>query len=79
MLLDGNMKRIALLAAVDICLRRMKNSPKRCARNLIELGTSAYPGKITDVERTVLYKKLLASFEDNDIGTARALFTSIFF
>lgn len=78
MLLDGNLKRVALLAAVDICLRRMKNSPKRCARNLIELGTSAYPGKITDTEKSLLYEKLIASFENNDTATARALFSSVF-
>lgn len=79
MLLDGKMKRVALLAAVDVCLRRMKNSPKRCARNLIELGLSAYPGKISVKQQSDLYQKLLTSFEHGDTQEAKGLFSSAFF
>lgn len=75
MLLDGKVKRVALLAAVDICLRNMHHSPKRCARNLIELGTSAFPDKLTVTERSELYHKLLRSFESEDLAAAKALFT----
>lgn len=78
MLLDGKIKRAALLTAVDICLRRMNHSPKRCARNLIELGTSAYPEKISKAEKGDLYCQLLYLFENGDIPAARALFSSVF-
>ena len=78
MLLDGKLKRIALLAAVDVCLKRINQSPKRCARNIIDLGTSAFPGKITATQKDELYHKLLASFESGDIPAAKELFTSVF-
>lgn len=78
MLMDGGIKKAVLLTAVDVCLRRMKNSPKRCARNLVELGSSAYPDKISGKEESELYQQLLASFEIGDVAKARALFTSVF-
>lgn len=78
MLLEGKMKRVAVLAAVDVYLRKMKNSPKRCARNLIELGLSAYPGKISGNEENELYQKLLTSLKSDNVSEARALFTSVF-
>lgn len=78
MLLDGKIKRTALLAAVDVCLRRMSNSPKRCARNIIELGLSAYPEKSSEVEQSDLYKKLLVAFEIGNVQEAKALFSSVF-
>jgi DNA-binding protein Fis len=78
MLLDGKMKKIALLAAVDVCLRSMKISPKRCARNLIELGISAYPDKITGKEQNDLYQNLMTYFENGDIQKAKSLFSSVF-
>jgi hypothetical protein len=78
MLLEGKIKKAALMAAIDVCLRRMKNSPKRCARNMIELGLSAYPDKRLEVEQCDLYKKLLASFEQEDVQEARSLFSSVF-
>jgi hypothetical protein len=78
MLIEGKLKRAALLAAADICLRRKKNSPKRCARNLIELGMSANSGKLNKAEQNDLYEKLLVLFEQDDIPAARALFTSVF-
>jgi hypothetical protein len=78
MLLDGKLKKAALYAAVDICLRRMKNSPKRCARNIIELGLTAYPDKTAEAEQFNLYQKLLSSFESGDIQEARDLFSAVF-
>lgn len=78
MLLNGKLKRIALLAAVDVCLKRTSKSPKRCARNMIELGTSAFPGKITEAQKSELYDKLLSYFESNDASAARELFSSVF-
>lgn len=79
MLLDGKMKRIALLAAVDIHLRRGRISPKRCARNLIELGTSAYPEKLTQKEQIELYNNLIVAIADKDPAIIRSLFSNAFF
>lgn len=78
MLLEGKLRRAALLAAVDICLRRMIRSPKRCARNLIELGISAYPDRLNKAEQNDMYDKLLAIFEKGDIQAAKALFIAAF-
>lgn len=78
MLLEGKLKRAALLMAVDICLKKVDNSPKRCARNLIELGTSAYPGVISDKEKSALYTQLISLFETGNIQEARTLFTTVF-
>lgn len=78
MLLNGKLKRAALLTAVDICLKNVKHSPKRCARNLIELGTSAYPNKLSTAARNELYQILITSIENGDLSAARASFTSVF-
>jgi hypothetical protein len=78
MILDGKLKRVVLLVAVDICLRNVSNPPKRRARYLIELGISAYPNKISQEEKNILYQDLLTFFENDDIPAARALFSSVF-
>ncbi len=79
MLLDGKIKRVVLIAAVDICIHREKISPKRCARNIIELGTSAYPNKLSSKERNDLYDQLLPAITDKDSGAIHALFSDAFF
>ncbi len=79
MLLEGKLRRVALLAAVDICLKKMICSPKRCARNLIELGLSAYPDKLNNAEQNDLYKKLLTIFKSGNLPEAKALFITVFF
>lgn len=79
MLLDSKLKRVALLAAVDFCLNNMHHSPKRCARNLVELGTMAYPDQLTKPERDQLYQTLLNFFTHGDIPSAKALFTVTFY
>jgi hypothetical protein len=78
MILDGKLKRVALLVAVDIRLRKVSNSPKRCARNIIELGISAYPNKISQAEKNNLYRDLLTFFENDDIPAVKTLFCSVF-
>lgn len=78
MLLEGRVKRVALLTAVDICLRKTKSSPKRCARNLIELGLSAYPDKISAVEQNLLFEHMLLAFEKGDIAEVRDIFSTTF-
>ena len=78
MLLEGKVKKVALLTVVDVSLKKYKTSPKRCARNIIELGLSAYPNKISANDQNVLFQQLLNAFEQGDIAEARALFSSAF-
>lgn len=78
MLLEGKVKKVALLTAVDISLKTSKNSSKRCARNIIELGLSAYPNKLSANDQDILFQQLLDAFEEDDIAKARDLFTSAF-
>lgn len=72
------MKRVVVLVAVDLCLKRRKSSPKRCARNLIELGLSAYPDKLTQNEQNSLYNDLMKAITDGDISASRDLFSTAF-
>lgn len=74
MMLEVKLKQTALKVAVDISLRRMKKSPERCARNLVELGTTAYPDKISKKDRQNFYQKLLDICKSEDIEEARKLF-----
>jgi hypothetical protein len=78
MLLDGKLKRAAILAALDICLKKTNHSPKRCARNLLELGVSSYPGKLSETGKSEFYHSLLTLLENEDLPAARALFISVF-
>ena len=55
MALEHKLKYAALNAAVDITLKGIKRSPERCARNLIELGLSAFPNSINEAQKDVLY------------------------
>lgn len=78
MMLEVKLKQAALKAAVDISLRRMKKSPERCARNLVELGITAYPDKISKKDRQNFYQKLLDICKSEDIEEARKLFFETF-
>lgn len=79
MTLEGKLKKAAIIAAVDISLKRMGNSPERCARNLMELGNSAYPGRLTKREQTEFLSHFMAVCKNKNIPEARALFIHIFF
>lgn len=78
MLLEGKLKRAALLMAVDICLKKVNNSPKRCARNLIELGISAYPEAISATQKNELYTQLISLIEAGNVQEAKTLFITVF-
>jgi hypothetical protein len=78
MMLEVKLKQAALKVAVDISLKRMKKSPERCARNLIELGTTAYPDKIPKKDHQNFYQKLLDICKSEDIEEARKLFFETF-
>ncbi|HEX3076416.1 MAG TPA: hypothetical protein VHQ24_06090 [Lachnospiraceae bacterium] len=78
MLLESKLKQAALRTAVDVSLKRIKKSPERCARNLIELGVTAYPKSITPKERQDLYQKLLEICKREDNEEAKTLFFNTF-
>lgn len=78
MLVEGKLKRVALIAAVDISLKRINKSPERCARNLLELGLNAYPDKLLKKDQSDFYNKLLALCKSEEIQEVRTLFLTTF-
>jgi hypothetical protein len=74
MMLEMKLKKAALTAALDISLKRMHNSPERCARNLTELGFNAFPGKYSAKEQSELLKEFLTVCKDGDTLKTRDLF-----
>jgi hypothetical protein len=76
--LENKLKQVALNAAVDISLRRMKKSPERCTRNLLELGLSAYPDQLSKAESNELSQKLLTVCKHGEYQEARELFFNTF-
>lgn len=75
---NSKIKQTAVLVALDIHIRRIKKSPERCARNLIELGTNAFPDKINKKEQEDLLKELLSICKKEEIQNARELFIKTF-
>lgn len=78
MICEGKLKRAAITAAVDIALRRMKKSPKRCARNLMELGLCAYPDNLPAENQEAFFQKLFDLIKKDDLQSAKELFSSVF-
>lgn len=78
MLTEGKLKNVALLVALDISLKRMKKSPERCARNLMELGISAYPNKLTNQDRSNYQQKILDACRQDNAITVREYFFEAF-
>jgi hypothetical protein len=72
------LKKAAVIAALDISLKRMSKSPDRLARNLVELGLNAFPDKISSEEQTHLLKELNNACKIGDAATARELFVNSF-
>jgi len=79
MILEAKIKKAALFAAVDISFKRMKKSPERCARNLMELGINTFPNKIAKSDYAIFSQKLLVFCKNNDLQGAHELFIEIFF
>jgi hypothetical protein len=73
------LKKAAVLAALDINLKRMHHSPKRCARNIMELGLNAFPDKLTKGEQAMLFQTLLIDCKNRDAAKIREQFLSNFF
>lgn len=72
------LKKAALLAALDINIKRMHRSPNRCARNIIELGLAAYPNKLSEVDQSVLLAALLKACKEQDAFQVKELFLQSF-
>ena len=73
------LKKAAVLAALDINLKRMHRSPERCARNLMELGLTAFPDKLSKQDQSELLQKLLTACKSKDALKIRELFLLNFF
>lgn len=78
MMLESRLKQAALMVAVDICLKRLNKSPERCAKKLMELGSSAYPDRILKRDYQDFYEKFLAACKGEDMDSVRTLFLSIY-
>jgi len=78
MLLESKIKQAAILAAVDIRLKKIKHSPERCSRNLLELGIIAYPGKLSKQEQSVFLEQLMNFCKNENSAEAKNLFINTF-
>ncbi len=75
---ESKLKHAALSLAADITLKSMRHSPERCARNLMELGLSAYPSSVSQEERDIVYESFKILCKKGDAAKAKDLFLSIF-
>lgn len=73
-----SIKKAALMAALDITLKRMHQSPQRCARNIIELGNNAFPNKLSEEDKTVLLQAILEACKQQDAVLVKELFHKSF-
>ncbi len=78
MLLEMKLKKAAIIAALDITLARMQKSPERCARNLLELGLTTYPGKLNKKQQNEMSQILLELCRKGDAVGAREIFLTGF-
>ena len=77
--LELKLKKIVLNAAVDILLKGINKSPERCVRNLIELGTNAYPDSLTKSECKDLNNHLLELCKSHDKEKVKKMFFASFY
>lgn len=78
MLVETKIRQTAVMAAVDIKLMKMKKSPGRCTRNLLELGLFTYPNKISKKEQQIFQEQLKELCQIGDVQGARTLFINTF-
>lgn len=71
-------KKAALLAALDINIKRMHRSPYRCSRNIMELGLVAFPNKLSEEEQSVLISALINACKEHDALRIKQLFIQSF-
>ena len=78
MTLENKLKNSGLNIALDIILKRVKKSPERCARNIIELGFSSFPNSINTINKDELYNKILSFCKSLDTDAIKKLFFQSF-
>lgn len=77
-LIRQEIKKAAVLAAVDIALKRMNRSPQRCARNMTELGINAFPNRFSKEDYPLIQKEFLSACKAKDPIKTKELFISYF-
>ena len=75
---NPNIKNTIILTAVDIRLAHLGSSPKRCARNLMELGLKHATHPLTSTEKLTVWNLLLALCQDQDLIAIKDLFVHTF-
>lgn len=75
---NPNIKNTIILTAVDIRLAHLGSSPKRCARNLMELGLKHATHPLTSTEKLTVWNLLLALCQDQDLNAIKDLFIHTF-
>ncbi|MDF2567525.1 MAG: hypothetical protein K0R90_981 [Oscillospiraceae bacterium] len=76
--LESKLKKIALNLAIDALLRSAQRSPQRCARNLVELGSSAYPNALNKEQLQELSVDLLVLCKNHQPQKTKERFFSAF-
>jgi len=76
--MEGRLKNAALLVALDISLKRINRSPVRCARNIMELGITAYPDKLCDPDKLYYHQRILEACKQKDANVVREIFSIAF-
>ena len=78
MSIEHKLKGVLLITSVDVILKGAEKSPKRCCRNLIELGRKTYPDRLTRKQQKELKSELIALCRSNDIPRLKELFLVIY-
>ncbi len=78
MSIEHKLKGALLITSVDVILKGAERSPKRCCRNLLELGRKAYPDKLTKKQQKELKGELIALCKSNNIPKLKELFLLIY-
>lgn len=73
-----NVKNTIILTAVDIRLSHLDHSPKRCARNLMELGIKHSAHRLSSAEKLAIWNLLLTLCQNEDLNAIRELFVQSF-
>lgn len=78
MKINMNIQQTAILTAVDIRLAHLDRSPKRCARNLMELGQKSSSHKLSSTEKIAVWNLLLTLCQNEDLNAIKDLFINTF-
>lgn len=71
MIRDSKIKYSALKLAIEVTLKGIQKNPQRCARNVVELITNAYPDIITPEQQAELYILIIESANSEEVNNIR--------